>query len=614
MKRLQAKDEETIDILSSYLAQIISKNAAQNPESLSHALQSVISPAIAQEIADNKETMIDALYPIMGGMISKYVTNAIKEMMEQINEKIEDGLSFDRYKRKLKSKLTGVSETELLLEEASDAQIKALFVIQKETGLLIAAAQHGENEIDDPHIVASMASAIKDFVNDWMKNAEQTQEVQLLSYGNATLYIESAGSVYMIAFLDAEPDYDQRAKIHGFFAKVVKDYSDFFHSFNGDNNAEEITALQQKMLEFLASENSHLPKQHPTQKHNPLKFVGITLLVGLLGYAGYLAKNAYTYHQLETQIAKLTGEHISLEKASDGLHLEGSLHSVRHMPKILAFLQEQGYPKTVNELYLPAEEVEEAIRTLREQNSMFGKKMAALDANISHIQKNLTEQIGNRLNAKIADLNKTIANLSQKENRLEHTYREVQKKLDAAAAIAYVKHNAIARLAKHFGERKTFFPKTGALDFANNSLFQAGKSEPQPQALEAFDKDALRYIQTLMEDVAIRPYIKRFMIESFTDTSGSHTLNETLSRERAEKIAQHLQTLPQIQRRYGIPHLFTARGRAESAPIIVNGIEDKEASRRIRIRFELDEKKILQSLQKVLNMEKNDFAGKSSEN
>jgi len=184
---------------------------------MSRSLQSIISPAIAQGIADNKEQMIDALYPIMGGMISKYVTNAIKELMESINAKIDEGLSFERYKRKLKAKISGVSETELLLEESADARIKALLVIEKDTGLLIAAAQDKENEIDDPHIVASMASAIKDFVNDWMKSAKDAQEVQLLSYGNATLYIESAGSVYLIAFLDAEPDHEQRKEINRFY-------------------------------------------------------------------------------------------------------------------------------------------------------------------------------------------------------------------------------------------------------------------------------------------------------------------------------------------------------------------------------------------------------------
>ena len=90
LERLQNKDTRTKNILSDYLADIITETSKHDVAGLSRSLQSVISPAIAKEIADNKDTMIDALYPIMGGMISKYVTQAIKEMMETINKKIED--------------------------------------------------------------------------------------------------------------------------------------------------------------------------------------------------------------------------------------------------------------------------------------------------------------------------------------------------------------------------------------------------------------------------------------------------------------------------------------------------------------------------------------------
>jgi len=120
LERLKDKDENTVKILSDHLSKIITQTSTSNPEALSYSLQKVIAPAISKEIANNKDVMIDSLYPIMGGMISKYVSQAIKEMLETINEKIEDGLSFDKYKRKLKSKVTGVSETELLLEESSD--------------------------------------------------------------------------------------------------------------------------------------------------------------------------------------------------------------------------------------------------------------------------------------------------------------------------------------------------------------------------------------------------------------------------------------------------------------------------------------------------------------
>jgi hypothetical protein len=123
LEKLAQKESKTIAVLSQYLSTIITKSASTHEAELSRSLQSVISPAISKEIENNKAKMIDALYPIMGGMISKYVTQAIKEMMDNINDKIENGLSFDKYKRKFKSKVTGVSETELLLEESSDASI-----------------------------------------------------------------------------------------------------------------------------------------------------------------------------------------------------------------------------------------------------------------------------------------------------------------------------------------------------------------------------------------------------------------------------------------------------------------------------------------------------------
>ena len=223
-------DSQTVSIIARYLADIITVSTHQDIDKLSHALQEVISPAISSEIENNKDKMIDALYPIMGGMISKYVTQSIKELMENINQKIEDGLSFERYKRKLKSKLTGVSEVELLLEESSDANIESILIIHKETGLMIAESHQENKELDDAVMVASMASAIKDFVNDWMntQDSKMVSEVQILSYGNATLYIESAGSVYMIAFMDAEPDYEQRKEINHFLQKYYQNIANYF--------------------------------------------------------------------------------------------------------------------------------------------------------------------------------------------------------------------------------------------------------------------------------------------------------------------------------------------------------------------------------------------------
>jgi outer membrane protein OmpA-like peptidoglycan-associated protein len=547
--------------------------------------------------------MIDALYPIMGGMISRYVTNAIKELMESINAKIDEGLSFDRYKRKLKAKISGVSETELLLEESADARIKALLVIEKETGLLIAAAQDKENEIDDPHIVASMASAIKDFVNDWMKSAENAQEVQLLSYGNATLYIESAGSVYLIAFLDAEPDHEQRKEINGFFAELVKDYSPFFQSFEGDNSAEEIETIQQRMRVFLGEQNpdSTTTTQEKESNGTPLKIAGGILALLLLGYLGYVGKSWVERHQLEKAILEKTGEHIRLEKEGDSLHLKGSLDAVSHFDTIKKILSDRGYTQIIDELYLPPETVHTLMKKQTQTDRTLETNLTALSHTIATQKKQFQVQLGTSLTSKFNTIQEQINALKHQQEKLTKQYQTTQQTLTLAAAIAKSKTYAINRLKAQFGENPFFFEKDGSLDFKSKNLFAPGTTEPNKEALQKLSTSMTIYIETLMSDPKIAPYISHIIIEGYTDTSGNHVSNMKLSQKRAEAVKDHLLSLP-IAQQYPLRKLLHAKGMGDSSPVIQNGVEDKEASRRIKIRFELDDHRILSAIQKTLTL------------
>ena len=381
LKRFAAKDERTVEIYAKYLASIIRKSAKQDLPELSKALQPVLSPAIAKEIEDNQEKMVDALYPIMGGMISKYVTNAIQEMMEKINRKIEDGLSLDSYKRKMKSKVSGVSETELLLHEGHYALIRSFFIIDKETSLLVAEEHLENQEIDDPHMVASMASAIKDFVNDWIANHKEHSEVQLLSYGSETLYIESAGSVYLIAFLNAEPDHEQRREIQQFFARIVKKYYTFFQNFDGDDSHSEALEIKRLMQDFLGSQiESDTPEKK--KKSNFAKYLMYLLLALFIGYLGFVMKDKFDRYQLEQRILERTGEHVSIVNYDDMMHVQGYVKSIEKYQKIEDELQKNKGIKFVNEIYLSPSKYMQQIDKLEKQLLNMQKRMYTTEKNI----------------------------------------------------------------------------------------------------------------------------------------------------------------------------------------------------------------------------------------
>ena len=552
-----------------------------------------ITPAISKGISDNKETMIDALYPIMGGMISKYVTQAIKEMMETINKKIEQGFSFERIKRKAKSKITGVSETELLLEESTNARILSLFVIQKESSLLISEAHLENKEIDDAHMVASMASAIKDFINDWIENSDAENEVQLLSYGNATLYIESAGSVFIIAFLDREPNHEQRIKINTFFASIVKKYATFFQAFEGDDSASEVLNLSMEMEDYIyASQPVNKDK-----KKNPAKVIVVFLAVLLLGYGAYLFNGWYIQHTLEKKVLSQTGEDIEISKQDGYFILKGQVVSTDVIYKIEKIIKRHSKESIVNHLTVPTTYLDERFKTV----THLGKgSLGEVEKKLAFLEHNFEKTV-NGLQKKIVGLKSDLEGSKVYLSKLlKSTTDEItvlkEEKL-ALKKILEVKSEIFSRLDKAFGSEEYYSIDKHSLDFRTLSLFIAGDAVYKPNAIVKLTKVFEKYLSILVE---YKEYLDAIIIEGHSDSSGMEEKNIALSKKRALSIKHYLERL-KIVKQYHIQTYIKAVGYGSSKNIIIDGIEDKNASRRIEITFSLKEKKILNKLGEIIN-------------
>ncbi len=427
LQKLQEKDSRTLAILSRYIAEVIERSAQTHLPELSHALQQVISPAIARGIRENKEKMVDALYPVIGSLVSKYVSQSFKELLDRINSRIERGLTPGHYKRKLKSKVTGVSETELIMEESVKAAVSSLLVIHKESGLLIAEAHKADRAIGDVHMVASMASAIKDFVNDWIrKHSKTVSEVEILSYGNATLYIESAGSVYLVAFLDAEPDAQQRMRINRFFARLIEKYQHFFQQFDGDDSVPKIAEVSNTLTHFLEKEAKRFQgeAESPLQQRG-IKILSVVLVILMFGYGYRFARHQYRAYYLEHLVAQKTGQHIVLDDDGDRVYLRGNVDSLRAHRAVMKLIKRELDVPVTDALHLPLgvtdqlfsdlqqklkDHIPGDIRALREQLQAL---RVEADTQLASISAAMVRQEGNRRPENQQGIDPHDRNLSQ---------------------------------------------------------------------------------------------------------------------------------------------------------------------------------------------------------
>jgi outer membrane protein OmpA-like peptidoglycan-associated protein len=579
-KNLKDKDSRTVELIAQYLADIIHEATKKDLPSLSRSLQHVIGPAIAKEIADNRETMVDTLYPIMGGMISKYVTQAIKELMENINRKIEDGLSTERIKRKIKAKLTGVSETELLLEESTDARILALFIIHKPTGLLIASAQLDENVIDDPHMVAAMASAVKDFINDAVHlQKEFKEEVQIVSYADATLYIESAGSVYLIAFLDNEPDYELRGKINAFFATLVKKYADFFRGYDGDESRPEAAELRDRIESFLFSEVASNLKERKSSGFNPAKWILIALFSLLAAYVIRDVWERYRLERLEDEARRLGIENARLtEINASALRLEGFADSASHTKKAVRILSRRSGKTIVPAALLKPESIERRYAQLDDRLRRLAQRLGTLSDETNDTDSRLKTLRSDYESAFVSYRRKT-GELEKENEILRRRLENLEKKLARMTFPDRVKQ-AVDEAMKN---SPYYIRESGKLNFAKLRLFLPGETKIREEKQALFLQEVYRYLDVLCRYASS---IEAIRIEAFSDTSGDANKNLLLTKKRAEYVSSLLKNDERIKRCFDTTK-FEAVGYGERFPVIVDGKEDANASRLIEIGYRL---------------------------
>lgn len=143
-------------------------------------------------------------------------------------------------------------------------------------------------------------------------------------------------------------------------------------------------------------------------------------------------------------------------------------------------------------------------------------------------------------------------------------------------------------------------PKSGALRFSSNILFDQSSFTLKKEAKEKLSEVLTEYIDALLVDEDIRKYIDKIIIEGHTNSDGSYLYNLELSQKRALEVMKFLlQKYPdkeQLFRKY-----ISASGRSYADTITKNGKEDKDASRRIEIKFRIKNEEAIKELKNFLD-------------
>ena len=261
-------------------------------EAIPQTLGPEMGKAIKAQIESEKDAMVDALYPVIGSTIAKYMV----EVVQDINTKVERTLSPEGIKRKFQAKMQGVSEAELIFKESVGYRVRAIFLIDKGSGLVIQEIQlPGEKQLDSD-MLAGMLTAIRSFANDCISSGS---ELDLVDYGDWKIPLEVAGYCYIAVVVAGEPPKEFINKIRQVLGEIVLEHDEAIQDFDG-NLAKVPPGIRNKLEQLTEANKNKLQKS----SSSPILLWLVILILSLIfipwGISQYRTQVA---HDIEQTIA-----------------------------------------------------------------------------------------------------------------------------------------------------------------------------------------------------------------------------------------------------------------------------------------------------------------------
>jgi chemotaxis protein MotB len=190
--------------------------------------------------------------------------------------------------------------------------------------------------------------------------------------------------------------------------------------------------------------------------------------------------------------------------------------------------------------------------------------------------------------------------MDEKKTKYDELVAKLQAQKAKIKSLTGIKLKVVAALKEALGDKIDIDKETGSLRLASNILFGSGEATLKPEAKAELKKAFEEYIGTLVTNENIKPHLDKIIIEGHTDSVGSYIYNLNLSQKRALAVMEYLLTLD-FTKKHNIQPLMIASGRAYQDAIMVDGVEDKNASRRIEIKFRLKNEDAMHEIEKVLD-------------
>ena len=176
-----------------------------NDNKISRVLSPLIDETIKVSVKNNPRALADAIFPALGPGIRKAITSTILGMVQSLNHLLNHSFSWQGLKWRFEAFRTGRQFAEIVLFHTLVYRVEQIFLIHRETGLVLDHVVAEDTIIQDPDLISGMLTAIQDFVNDSF-GGTAGDEIETLRIGaEKSVWIEKGEHAFIAAVIRGTP-------------------------------------------------------------------------------------------------------------------------------------------------------------------------------------------------------------------------------------------------------------------------------------------------------------------------------------------------------------------------------------------------------------------------
>ncbi|RDX33903.1 hypothetical protein DZA31_00330 [Arcobacter sp. HD9-500m-PIT-SAG02] len=371
------------------------------------------------------------------------------------------------------------------------------------------------------------------------------------------------------------------------------------------NQEVQLVNKEDKINEYLNIQQDYKSKLSKTQNQN------LSLIEKLKVSKSTLDLKEQILNKLISQIQEKENLILAFKEKSVSLNNEIDLLTKEGKIKVIELLSKE---KRIYEILKLQKDFESKLETRDNQYSNISKKLSLTQSILDEKEKKLTALLDDiivkknlimsfsQTNMELNDEVKLMAEKMKKSSERHELFsKDLLSTKEKIKNLTGIKVKVITLLKQSLGKDMQIDPNNGSIRLSSNVLFEEGEHELKLESKKALEKTVYSYFNTLIENEEINKHIDKIVIEGHTNSKGSYLYNLDLSQKRAFSVMDFLFSLG-FDEKDRLRNLVVASGRSFLDPIYdKNNIEDRDASRRIEIKFNLKNEDAIKEIEAILD-------------